>query len=599
MTRKGFLEESSLQGRLQPGARRDGRLTGVGGVLGTVAETTEQVFGERQLRTLRRPRGARGEARTAEEACARRGGGSGENTRDLPFAILYLLDPSGETAQLAGSGGFGNAAHPALPATFDPRRLAAGPGRSTPWCASDGSRSSRTSRAASPSRFPRVRWSTPPGTAMVLPLASADRTRRLRRPDRRHQPASHARRAATAAFFELVAAQVVDRRSRNARAYEEERTGAPRRSPSSIAPRPLLLQRQPRVPHAAHADARPARGRARRRDGTCPGAPRAARRSCTATRCGCSSSSTRCSTSRASRRAASQARLRADRPRGATPPSSPASSARRCERAGLRLVVDCPPLARAGVRRPRHVGEDRPQPALQRVQVHVRGRDRGRAACTRAARSSSRCATPASDPGGRAAAVFERFHRVEGARGAHARGHRHRPRARAGAGRLHGGESRVESALGAGSTLHASRSRWARRICRPSASARARAHSASALRRRRLRRGGAALAARATRDAPAPTTSETRPRRPARRRDADAAPASCSPTTTPTCASTCAACSAQRYDVEAVADGDGRARGGARAPSRPRPHRRDDAGPRRLRAAPRAARRPAHPRRSR
>ena len=37
------------------------------------------------------------------------------------------------------------------------------------------------------------------------------------------------------------------------------------------------------------------------------------------------------------------------------------------ERAGLRLDVDCPPLLRAGLRRPRDVGEDRLQPALQRA----------------------------------------------------------------------------------------------------------------------------------------------------------------------------------------------------------------------------------------
>ena len=58
--------------------------------------------------------------------------------------------------------------------------------------------------------------------------------------------------------------------------------------------------------------------------------------------------------------------------------------------------VDCPPLRRAGLRRPRHVGEDRPQPALQRLQVHLRGRDRRRAAAVdRGRRRADRCATPA------------------------------------------------------------------------------------------------------------------------------------------------------------------------------------------------------------
>ena len=50
------------------------------------------------------------------------------------------------------------------------------------------------------------------------------------------------------------------------------------------------------------------------------------------------------------------------------------------EKAGLRLRGRLPAAAGAGLRRPRDVGEDRPQPALQRLQVHLRGRDRGRAA---------------------------------------------------------------------------------------------------------------------------------------------------------------------------------------------------------------------------
>ncbi|MDC0739723.1 PAS domain-containing sensor histidine kinase [Polyangium mundeleinium] len=40
------------------------------------------------------------------------------------------------------------------------------------------------------------------------------------------------------------------------------------------------------------------------------------------------------------------------------------------ERAGLAYVVDCPPLP-ASLHRPRNVGEDRPQPDLERLQIHV------------------------------------------------------------------------------------------------------------------------------------------------------------------------------------------------------------------------------------
>ena len=53
------------------------------------------------------------------------------------------------------------------------------------------------------------------------------------------------------------------------------------------------------------------------------------------------------------------------------------------EKAGLTLVVDLPAAPGARLRRPRDVGEDRPEPALQRLQVHLRGRDRGAAGAGR------------------------------------------------------------------------------------------------------------------------------------------------------------------------------------------------------------------------
>ena len=46
------------------------------------------------------------------------------------------------------------------------------------------------------------------------------------------------------------------------------------------------------------------------------------------------------------------------------------------ERGGLSLAGRLPAAARARLRRPGHVGEDRPQPALERLQVHLPGRHR-------------------------------------------------------------------------------------------------------------------------------------------------------------------------------------------------------------------------------
>ena len=87
------------------------------------------------------------------------------------------------------------------------------------------------------------------------------------------------------------------------------------------------------------------------------------------------------------------------------------------EKAGLEARRRLRAARRAGLRRPRHVGEDRPEPSLQRVQVHVRGRDR-ESRCARAATASS-CASAT-----RASAfaeadlpkMFQRFQRVRNAR---------------------------------------------------------------------------------------------------------------------------------------------------------------------------------------
>ena len=191
--------------------------------------------------------------------------------------------------------------------------------------------------------------------------------------------------------------------------------------------------------------------------------------------------------------------------------------------------------------------------------------------------------------------VFERFHRVRGARGADARGHGHRPGAGAGAGaaaRRH--DRRVESELGAGTHVHGHASRSAPRTCRPSGSAPPRAEPRPRTGAARLRRGGAALAARRGRRHARPrrrrrAASRARPRILRRRRQRRHA-------RLPATRLLGSRLDASRPSATATTALDG-ARG-ARRPDLVL-DRRDDAGPRRLRPAPRAARGRAHARPSR
>ncbi|MFT3700020.1 MAG: ATP-binding protein [Kofleriaceae bacterium] len=64
--------------------------TGIGGVLATVTEITEQVYGERQLRTLRELAAQASDARTIEQACELAVASLVTNTWDVPFAQIYL-----------------------------------------------------------------------------------------------------------------------------------------------------------------------------------------------------------------------------------------------------------------------------------------------------------------------------------------------------------------------------------------------------------------------------------------------------------------------------------------------------------------------------
>ena len=234
-------------------------------------------------------------------------------------------------------------------------------------------------------------------------------------------------------------------------------------------------------------------------------------------------------------RAAARRRLRAARRAGRT-------STARC---GRRSSSTCSPT---------------PSSSRSRARSRVTLRDARRARRARGARHRHR------HPGGRAAAHLRALpSRARATRGAHPRGHGHRPRARAGAGpAARRRRSRAESTLGHGQRRSRSASRSGRRTCRRSASE-TRAVAASAL-------DGASAPAfveEALRWLPerptapdgrrraSPTSDEARPaaRDPRRRRQRRHARLRRAP-------------ARRRYDVEAVADGAGGARGRARA-SRP------------------------------
>lgn len=170
--RKGFLEETHLDVACGPVPDED-VANGIGGVLATVCEITRQVQGERQLRTLRELAARTADARSAGEVCEIAAATLGEDPADVPFALLYLVDPDGGRARLAASCRVD--AGPARPASADLREFEERPCPGWPLArvVSDGRPAVLRDVLRRFGPLSGGAWDEPPGTALALPLAIA------------------------------------------------------------------------------------------------------------------------------------------------------------------------------------------------------------------------------------------------------------------------------------------------------------------------------------------------------------------------------------------------------------------------------------------
>jgi PAS domain S-box-containing protein len=220
INRHGFVEETHFTIAYSPVPDAMAP-RGIGGVLATVHEITEQVIGERRVLALR-DLGTRSlaEAQTSEQACATAAEILEKHARDVPFALIYLLDPDGKRLRLAGIAGTQRGS------PISPDVIEAGGADVWPvWDALE--RESMAVVQNLPARFtelPVGMWSEPAHTGVVVPIAS----------NIAHRPAGvliagvsprHAFDEQYASFFELVTRQVSTAIA-NARAYEDERKRA-------------------------------------------------------------------------------------------------------------------------------------------------------------------------------------------------------------------------------------------------------------------------------------------------------------------------------------------------------------------------------------
>ena len=141
----------------------------VAGHLCVVTEETDRVIGERRLKTLRSLAGELNKTITEEEVVSCIARCLGENQKDLPFTLLYLFTEDGNEARLACQTGMAED-HPAAPESIQLTE------KNQPWPISDlltGKDSIVVENL--PERFesvPSGSWDKSPWRALLLPITS-------------------------------------------------------------------------------------------------------------------------------------------------------------------------------------------------------------------------------------------------------------------------------------------------------------------------------------------------------------------------------------------------------------------------------------------
>jgi PAS domain S-box-containing protein len=218
MERNGFPEETYYTFSYSPIPADD---DSPGGIFCANTDDTQRVISERQLSLLRELASSAAESRSVNEACERCASALMTDPLDLPFAMIYLIEPGSQVAQLKALSGI-DKDHPAVKPTLslDPDEswpLAGVLARHAPCLVSN-------LREVFGFDFPTGGWRQPPTQAVVLPILSSSEAGRsgcviaglspFRLCDQRY-----------ASFLDLVAGQITAAVN-HGDAYEEQRRRA-------------------------------------------------------------------------------------------------------------------------------------------------------------------------------------------------------------------------------------------------------------------------------------------------------------------------------------------------------------------------------------
>ena len=224
INRYGFVEETHFTIAYSPVPDETAE-SGIGGVLATVHEITEKIVGERRMVVLRDLGICAVEARTASEACEAATETLAKHPEDIPFALIYLIDPDGRQARLAAATGVASHQDAAPPVI----ELSEPGGEPQDWPLADAMRAENMvviddlgNRYGT--ALPPGPWADPPRQAVVMPI----------RANVAHQVAGFLVAGISSrlrlgesyrSFIELAASQIASAIT-SARAYEEERNRA-------------------------------------------------------------------------------------------------------------------------------------------------------------------------------------------------------------------------------------------------------------------------------------------------------------------------------------------------------------------------------------
>jgi signal transduction histidine kinase len=171
MERNGYAEETYYTFSYSPVPNDEGS---TGGLICANTDDTQRIVGERQLALLRDLAANTVGARTVDEVAAQAAGALATDERDLPFSLVYLADAGGRVASLAGASGIERGSRAA------PESVALDDGAAV-WPLAEVLRT-KTSRVidldASFGELPTGAWPTPPRRAALLLIAATGETGR-------------------------------------------------------------------------------------------------------------------------------------------------------------------------------------------------------------------------------------------------------------------------------------------------------------------------------------------------------------------------------------------------------------------------------------